>query len=59
MALDGSRHLIGPYDRSTSQPCQHEHVASQTEVVEEDMVVVLHARSPYRTGHAKTHQDKG
>lgn len=59
MALDGSCDIVGPHDRITSKPSQHQHVVAETEVVEEDLVVLFHAGSLNRPGHAAAHPDKG
>lgn len=59
MALDGSSHFPGSHDWAAQKPRTIEHGFEQKEAVEEDMVVLLYARSFGGFGHAEAHKNKG
>lgn len=58
MALDGRGDLIIAYDRPTPKPGEVKYGLPEATSMEEDMVVMLHARSTDSVGYEKTDPDQ-
>lgn len=58
MALDGCGYFPISYDRPASKSREVKYGSREAAAVEEDMVVMLHARSTDRVGYEETDTDQ-